>query len=320
MAITARRVLQKPMLAACMLLPVAVFSATPQALQYLTKQIDALDTQLNALNQHIEVEQQKQKVTLQQTGEVTRQMLSLSRWPMPLMTLTTLTSNSGNAPQLLAHLRSQTETRLQQQQARLQTLIGLREQAGAKASQIAELQRQFEAGTSKLSAEEKIAVLTAASSANTLALNIESALTAPLKTVDTPTLEVESLPAPNAPKNTSKPAPQTASPMPVNARPRATTTGLLFLPAPGANVSAARGGKVLYAGPFRQFGGLIIIETAPRTQHVYAGLGRLNVEAGQTVAAGQGLGQLPGKAPVHLYWEIRKNGKPLPAGKLLSSN
>lgn len=301
---------------ACALLPMAAFSVTPQALQYLNRQIDSLDTQMNALNEHIAAEKQKQEQTLAQTGQVTRQMLSLSRWPTPLMTLASITSSNGNAPQLLAHLRTQTEARLQQQQARLQTLIGLREQASAKAAQIAELQRQFEAGTSKLSGEEKIAVLTAASSANTLALNIESALTAPLKTVATPTLEVETLTAPNAPKA----AAQTATKLPVNARPRATTTGLLFLAAPGSAVSAARGGKVLYAGPFRQFGGLIIIETAPRTQHVYAGLGTLNVEAGQTVAAGQGIGQLPGKAPVHLYWEIRKNGKPLPAAKLLSSN
>ncbi len=309
------------LLAAC-LLPLASLAAGPPLLPYLHNRLQNLQLQLNALNQHIAAEQQKQASALAQSQKLNIGMLSLSRWPMPLLTLTAVGEGHVNTPQLLAHLRSQTARNLAQRQQQLQTLATLREQAQAKTASIDALRQQAEDGGKHLSTDEQAALYAAAASADQLAVGIQNALTPALSQVAGPQTVAEDLTPPKSAKTPTL-TPRTANlkpglHMPVAAKPRATTTGLLFTPAAGATVSAALPGKVLYAGPFRQFGGLIIIETAPHVQHIFAGLGVLNVKAGQTVQGGQQIGVLPGKAPVHLYWEVRKNGQPLPASRILA--
>jgi murein DD-endopeptidase MepM/ murein hydrolase activator NlpD len=306
------------------LVAAATFAAGPPLLPYLNNRLQNLQLQLNTLNQHIAAEQQKQAAALAQNQRLNIGMLSLSRWPTPLLTLTAVGEGHVNTPQLLAHLRSQTAQDLARRQQQLQTLASLRQQAQAQTASIDALRQQAEDGGKHLSADDQAALYAAAASADQLAIGIQNALEPSLTHVASPQTVTEDLtPPPPKPTKAETLAPRTshltpALHMPVAAKPRATTTGLLFTPAAGATVSAALSGKVLYAGPFRQFGGLIIIETAPHVQHIFAGLGVLNVHAGQIVQGGQPIGKLPGKSPVHLYWEVRKNGQPLSAGRILA--
>jgi septal ring factor EnvC (AmiA/AmiB activator) len=316
--------MQRNLTRASVLLPLAIpflaFAAGPPLLPYLNNRLQNLQLQLNTLNQHITAEQQKQAATLAQSQQLAIGMLSLSRWPLPLTTLTAIGEGHINTPQLLAHLRSQTAQNLARRQQQLQTLAGLREQAQAKTASIAALRQQANESGKHLSEDEKAALYAAAASADQLAIGIQNALAPSLTQTASPQTVTEDLTPPKPEKipPTPKTSHRTSLVMPVAAKPRATTTGLLFTPAAGATVAAALPGKVLYAGPFRQFGGLIIIETAPHVQHIFAGLGVLNVKAGQTVRGGQQIGVLPAKGPVHLYWEVRKNGQPLPAGRILA--
>ena len=92
---------------------------------------------------------------------------------------------------------------------------------------------------------------------------------------------------------------------------------------PGAVVIAPADGVVLYAGAFRSYGKLLILDTGGGYHMVLAGMGDINVTLGQFVLAGEPVGtmaerlvasaasvELGSDAPM-LYIEIRKDGKPV---------
>ena len=82
-----------------------------------------------------------------------------------------------------------------------------------------------------------------------------------------------------------------------------------------AQVTAPYDGRVLYAGPFRQYGNILILGVGNGYHLLFAGLGAMNVFVGQDVLAGEPLGEMPprtgGRNAVQprLYVEIRHQGK-----------
>lgn len=90
----------------------------------------------------------------------------------------------------------------------------------------------------------------------------------------------------------------------------------------GAIVTAPADGTVLYAGPFRSYGQLLILSPGDGYHIVLAGMDRLNVSIGQAVLAGEPVG-IMGEARLaslaattvgavpELYVEFRKDGKPI---------
>jgi septal ring factor EnvC (AmiA/AmiB activator) len=90
----------------------------------------------------------------------------------------------------------------------------------------------------------------------------------------------------------------------------------------GAIVTAPADGSVLYAGPFRSYGQLLILDAGDGYHVVLAGMSRINVTLGQSVLAGEPIGAM-GEARVasasaasvntapELYIEFRKDGKPV---------
>ncbi len=91
----------------------------------------------------------------------------------------------------------------------------------------------------------------------------------------------------------------------------------------GAIVTAPAEGSVLYAGPFRSYGQLLILNAGDGYHIVLAGMDRISVSLGQSVLAGEPVGtmgeaRLPsavalvdGNVEPELYVEFRKNGKPV---------
>ena len=90
-----------------------------------------------------------------------------------------------------------------------------------------------------------------------------------------------------------------------------------------AIVTAPADGHVLYAGPFRSYGQLLILNAGDGYHVVLAGMSRINVSLGQAVLAGEPIGAM-GEARVastaatsemntaqELYVEFRKDGKPV---------
>ncbi len=94
-------------------------------------------------------------------------------------------------------------------------------------------------------------------------------------------------------------------------------SGLSYRPAPGARVVAPCGGRIRFAGPFRSYGALLILDCGGGYAFVLSGLGRLDVAAGGTVLPGEPLGVMPewnaagpAGAP-SLYVELRRDGQAL---------
>ena len=94
------------------------------------------------------------------------------------------------------------------------------------------------------------------------------------------------------------------------------TKGVAIRSRPGAPVVAPFDGRVLYAGPFRSYGLILIIDHGQGYHTLLAGLGRLHMAVGQTVLAGEPIGvmarnnELSADRP-DLYLELRHDGTPI---------
>jgi septal ring factor EnvC (AmiA/AmiB activator) len=90
--------------------------------------------------------------------------------------------------------------------------------------------------------------------------------------------------------------------------------GLTYSALPGSRVVAPLAGRVVFAGPFRGYGQILILQHKDGYHSFLAGFGRIDAEMGQDVATGEPLGVLPVKAAAgrpELYFEWRRNGEPV---------
>ena len=78
-----------------------------------------------------------------------------------------------------------------------------------------------------------------------------------------------------------------------------------------AQVIAPFDGSVLFAGPFRGYGNLIIIEHGKGYTSLLAGMESIDCEAGQMLLAGEPVGLMPSGDAARLYMEIRKDNHPI---------
>lgn len=78
-----------------------------------------------------------------------------------------------------------------------------------------------------------------------------------------------------------------------------------------AQVTAPFDGSVIFAGPFRGYGNLIIIEHGKGYLTLLAGLDSMDVEVGQMILAGEPVGIMPEDGEAKLYVELRKNNQPI---------
>lgn len=81
----------------------------------------------------------------------------------------------------------------------------------------------------------------------------------------------------------------------------------------GAQVIAPFDGKVVYAGDFRGYGLILIIEHGKRYHTLLAGIERVDAVVGQWILAGEPIGVMTGDGvrKPELYLELRRNGQPI---------
>ncbi len=92
--------------------------------------------------------------------------------------------------------------------------------------------------------------------------------------------------------------------------------GTTFQAPAGARVVSPCGGRVSFAGAFRSYGNLLIVDCGDAYHFVLAGLERLDVAPGQRVLAGEPVGVLAageGRTRATLYLELRHHGQPVDA-------
>ena len=96
-----------------------------------------------------------------------------------------------------------------------------------------------------------------------------------------------------------------------------TTKGITVSTRPGARVVASFDGKVIYAGSFRTYGNILIIDHGEGFSTLLVGLGYIGVTTDQVVLGGEPVGKME-NIPIKikeinqkLYIELRKHGKPI---------
>ena len=99
--------------------------------------------------------------------------------------------------------------------------------------------------------------------------------------------------------------------------------GTTLATAPGAVVTAPSDGWIVYAGPFRSYGEMVILNPGDGYHIVMSGMGRVTVRPGQFVVAGEPLAVMGEKRVASaaalalvtdrptIYIEFRQNGKPV---------
>jgi len=98
-----------------------------------------------------------------------------------------------------------------------------------------------------------------------------------------------------------------------NRRGTGAAKGITIAARGGAQVVAPYDGKVVYAGNFRRYGQILIIEHGGRYHTLLAGLDRIDAVVGQWLLAGEPVGILgsPGSGAPELYLELRRAGQPI---------
>lgn len=92
----------------------------------------------------------------------------------------------------------------------------------------------------------------------------------------------------------------------------APSKGLTFETRPGAQVVAPFDGKVLFAGPFKGYGQILIIGHGDGYHSLLAGLDRVDESVGQWLVAGEPVGVMSqGNQKPRLYLELRHDGQPI---------
>ncbi|MSO68680.1 MAG: hypothetical protein EXQ98_00140 [Alphaproteobacteria bacterium] len=95
--------------------------------------------------------------------------------------------------------------------------------------------------------------------------------------------------------------------------PGVTAKGLSISARPGGPVVAPFAGEIVFAGPFRDFGRLLIIAHGEGYHTLLAGLGRIDTAVGRWVLAGEPIGTMTSSPETRpqLYVELRHKGRPV---------
>ena len=89
-----------------------------------------------------------------------------------------------------------------------------------------------------------------------------------------------------------------------------TSTGLTLAPRPGAQVVAPAAGRVAFAGPYRGYGRIVIVEHRGGWTSLVTGLARADVAVGEQLVAGAPLG-IAGQSGPSVTLELRRDGEPV---------
>jgi murein DD-endopeptidase MepM/ murein hydrolase activator NlpD len=89
----------------------------------------------------------------------------------------------------------------------------------------------------------------------------------------------------------------------------------------GSQVVSPAAGEVAYAGPFRSYGQVLILNLDGGYALVLTGLETIRVRVGEAVRAGQPVGEMSATATPapELYVEVRRGGQPVDPGRWLSA-
>lgn len=90
-----------------------------------------------------------------------------------------------------------------------------------------------------------------------------------------------------------------------------TSKGIVIKTRPNAQIIAPYDGSVIFSGPFKGYGNLIIIDHGKEYVSLLAGMSETDIQTGQMLLAGEPVGIMPDSDTAKLYMEIRKDQNPI---------
>jgi septal ring factor EnvC (AmiA/AmiB activator) len=89
--------------------------------------------------------------------------------------------------------------------------------------------------------------------------------------------------------------------------------GVFVITRPAAAVVAPVPGRIVFAGEFRGYGNLVILELRDRGHALISGMSRIDAQVGDEVLVGEPLGEMTPStsATPKLYFELRRRGQPI---------
>ena len=97
----------------------------------------------------------------------------------------------------------------------------------------------------------------------------------------------------------------------------AKSKGLTLATISSARVTTPLSGTVKFAGPFKHYKQILIIEHDDGYHSLIAGLSEIDTVVGAQLSAGEPVGVSNNSAESKIYYELRKNGEPINPQKLL---
>lgn len=93
----------------------------------------------------------------------------------------------------------------------------------------------------------------------------------------------------------------------------ALSRGVTIETRPGAQIVAPLRGQVVFAGTFRGYGNLVILELQDKGHALVSGMARIDAAIGDDVLAGEPLGVMTPSTSIRprLYFELRRRGRPI---------
>jgi septal ring factor EnvC (AmiA/AmiB activator) len=93
--------------------------------------------------------------------------------------------------------------------------------------------------------------------------------------------------------------------------------GITLACAPEAQAVAPAAGRIIYAGQFRAYGAVVIIDHGKGWTSLVTGLGSVSVKVGDQVSQGSAIGKAPGGDAPRVTIELRRRGEPMDLAQLL---
>lgn len=93
--------------------------------------------------------------------------------------------------------------------------------------------------------------------------------------------------------------------------------GLTIAARPGAQLIAPADGRIAFAGPYRGFGRIVIIEHVGGWTSLITGMARTPLKVGERVAQGDPIGRAANNRP-RITVELRRNGRPIDIAALIA--
>ncbi len=282
------------------LLPVGAAFASNEVMELQGKVAEA-EKKLDVIQDRIGAARKRYKAADTELQDSVRALVRVGQYPPGFWLARSVVMDSPSQAELVRVVGSQQSAKLAQAQAEASQLAELYGAANRQLAAVREIQQTYGDARGLLHEAEKRVLRRAGIQADSLSEDLQAALDSKVVVANlrkAPVLDAAS-----------------AGGLPVAGRVErgfgqgegSAKAGVVLKAVAGAEVRATQPARVMFAGPFRHFGGLVIVKTVSGEDVLLGGLGTLAVNAGDDVAAGQVLGGVGDEG--RIYWEVRKRGR-----------